>query len=336
MRASAAVLIVLMLPAGLSGQVTGDATVTVTGTGSVERLPDRAMIKLRIQASGASTADALSEHAAIVNRVVEGVRALSGSAAEVRAGSPSVWPRRAWGRAVPGVDTAFVVALQVHINAITPDTAAIVLNALADVEPPPSLSGSMNHFSISLRLEVRGSDAGDALRSANERLEALRQSLGEAGVAPSAVGASYQLSTATSPYSYSGQRPGYEHFAYSSADVRLDSLALLSRVIDAIQESGAGVSHVSYGLRDHDAALNEAYRKAVQNARDQAEALAAAAGASLGGVESISFPTPQRDYFPYISVASATERESTESPLDRPPTPIDVRVQVVVRYKLEQ
>lgn len=67
---------------------------------------------------------------------------------------------------------------------------------------------------------------------------------------------------------------------------KLDSVARLIEV--ALNAGATTVSSLEFGLSDRSAALRDALGDAVRNARMQAEALAAAAGGTLGALEELS------------------------------------------------
>jgi uncharacterized protein YggE len=78
-------------------------------------------------------------------------------------------------------------------------------------------------------------------------------------------------------------RKGYR--AHNTIEVRVDDITRVGEVIDAAVKAGANsVSEIRFDLKDRDAVEREALRKAVADARARAEAIAAGAGVSIGGI----------------------------------------------------
>ncbi len=132
------------------------------------------------------------------------------------------------------MDTLSVASIHVSIAVATLDIAVKILNTLPDLETPASLSGSQGRLSLSIKLEGKGPGPGAALQSSRERLEEVMEVFREAGVDPSAVRTDYHMSRRISRSTYEREEPRQEYRAYSTAEVTLDSLALLTRAIDAV------------------------------------------------------------------------------------------------------
>jgi len=109
------------------------------------------------------------------------------------------------------------------------------------------------------------------------------------------------------------------------AIVRLQTTdqARIDEVLKAARSQGAEASVIGYGISDLTSASAEARKAAVENARMNAQSMAAAAGGRLGRVLDIS------DYtYPDISSASAFGYESSR------PGMADVTAIVMVTYEL--
>jgi uncharacterized protein len=91
--------------------------------------------------------------------------------------------------------------------------------------------------------------------------------------------------------------------ASNNVTVRVRALAGLGEVLDAVVTDGANtLNGVAFGLQDPDPALDAARKDAVADARRKAELYAAAAGVTLGGIQSIS---EQSGYAPPMPMALA-------------------------------
>ncbi|VVB69124.1 Uncharacterised protein [uncultured archaeon] len=92
--------------------------------------------------------------------------------------------------------------------------------------------------------------------------------------------------------------------------------ASINRVMNAARSSGASAEVFGYGLSDASSAITDARKKAVANAKENAEGMAQAAGARLGKVLDIS------EYaYPDISMSEQ-------------PGMVDVTSYVVVKYEI--
>ena len=98
---------------------------------------------------------------------------------------------------------------------------------------------------------------------------------------------------------YTPQGPRDEgYFAERSLRVTTDELSDVGRIIQAAVGAGATqIDHVAYSSTEEEAARREALRRAVEKARGDAEAVAAAAGGRLGPVmllstQDVSIPRP--------------------------------------------
>lgn len=80
---------------------------------------------------------------------------------------------------------------------------------------------------------------------------------------------------------------GYQ--ANNGVTLRVKDIARLGEVIDIVVGKGANqVNTLTFDVADKTAAMDEARRKAVENAREKAQIMASAAGATVGRVISIS------------------------------------------------
>ncbi len=123
--------------------------------------------------------------------------------------------------------------------------------------------------------------------------------------------------------------------ATNTVRVEIRNLDLVSRVIDTSLTAGAtNVMSVSYWLADLARARREATVEAVRTARENAEAIAAAAGGSLGDLievrtEPIRVIGPQ----PVMQSEMMMARVAADVPTPISPRDIDVTAYVTARWK---
>lgn len=100
----------------------------------------------------------------------------------------------------------------------------------------------------------------------------------------------------------------------------------IDKILKAAKNSGAVAMIAGYGLSDPSKAVTDAKKKAVENARDDAQGMASAAGAKLGKVMSIS-DIPEYAYLDTI-MSKPFGLDSSQ------PGMVDVTSQVMVTYEM--
>jgi hypothetical protein len=123
--------------------------------------------------------------------------------------------------------------------------------------------------------------------------------------------------------------------ATNTVRVEIRNIDLVSRVIDTALTAGAtNVMSVSYWLADASRARNDATVEAVHAARAQAEAIATAAGGSLGDLveirtEPIRIIGPQ----PMMGETAMMRMQAADVPTPVSPRDIDITAYVTARWK---
>jgi uncharacterized protein YggE len=157
-----------------------------------------------------------------------------------------------------------------------PIERAIVVHGEASVRRVPDLAV------VSLAVSVRGKQPAPARDEANRRASAILAHLRELGLPEADVQAPSLVVQPT--YDYGRGSPkvtGYE--ASRPMTLRIRDAELLGPVLDGLVDDGATQVHgTTMELAEREAATREALGVAAGVARSRAEALAAAAGVSLG------------------------------------------------------
>ncbi|HJN44409.1 MAG: hypothetical protein CL477_09565 [Acidobacteria bacterium] len=141
---------------------------------------------------------------------------------------------------------------------------------------------------------------------------------------------------------YSSRRPGdtqepriVGYRASNTVSVRVDDLNLVAAVIDAALAAGANqLEGVSFGLQDDQAVRQQALRRAVDEARGKADAMAAALGVELAGIISVTeepgfVREPMMEMSRVMAVQSAPQ--TTVSPGE-----VAVSASVSIEYRLSE
>jgi uncharacterized protein YggE len=152
---------------------------------------------------------------------------------------------------------------------------AIVVSGEATLRRTPDLAV------VSLAVTVRDREVDPARDTANARASAILARLRELGIEEADVSAPSLSIQPTYDYRRGARLTGYE--ASRPISIRVRDLAALGPLLDSLVDDGATQVHgTSMELAEADAAAREALGAAVVAARGRAEALAAAAGVTLG------------------------------------------------------
>lgn len=161
----------------------------------------------------------------------------------------------------------------------------IVVSGNGSVTLPPNVAN------VSAAVETNAANAGDAVSRNNAIYERIVAALEKTGIARSDVTLSYyNMNYNPKPHVLPPQPDG-ERYGYTVSrgfNVKVREIGNAGRVADACTGAGAtAINGVSFGLADSSAARADATRKAVEDARANAEALAAAAHLHVAGIKSI-------------------------------------------------
>lgn len=141
---------------------------------------------------------------------------------------------------------------------------------------------------------------------------------------------------------YSSRRPsdaqeprivGYR--ASNTVSVRTEDLSLVAPVIDAALEAGANqLEGVSFGLQDDQAVKQQALRRAIEEARGKAAAMASALGVELDAIISVTeepgfVREPRMEISRAMAIQSAPETSIS-------PGEVSVSASVSIEYRLSE
>ncbi len=137
---------------------------------------------------------------------------------------------------------------------------------------------------VTIAAESRAKTAAEAQRLNSDAMSAVLDKIKSAGIPADAIQTTgYNLQP---EFDYAnGKQTLRDYLARNQVQVRIDALAKAGDVIAAAVGTGAtNVSNVRFDLKDREAAEREALRLAVRDARSRADAAAAGASVTLGGV----------------------------------------------------
>ena len=216
---------------------------------------------------------------------------------------------------------------------LEPVRPIIVVSANAEVDVAPDRA----HLSVAV--ESRGRTAAEA-SAASARLKiAVLDAIPRAWI-PAAQIQTTAISVAPEyEYPREGGRPtlvGYQ--ARNSVEVEVRDLTVIGAVLDAVLAAGAtNVAGPRFAIADASSARRAALELAVRKAHADAEAIAAAAGVSLGGVLEI-ISADQGEVAPMMEFTRARLTASASADVGTPVESgrITVRASVSVRYAIRQ
>jgi uncharacterized protein YggE len=162
--------------------------------------------------------------------------------------------------------------------------AAVTTTKTITVTGDGSVTTVPDRASFDFTVDTRAPSAKAALAENADAAAAVAAALKQAGVDTADIQTSeVSLSPQTTP-------AGTDVIGYAASNTIsvTTTIAKAGSIVDAAVAAGAdGVSGPSLSRSDQDAQYQDALKKAVANAHDKAQALAAAGGLSLGGVQTI-------------------------------------------------
>lgn len=191
---------------------------------------------------------------------------------------------------------------------------------------------------VTLTVEKEAATAPAAMDAASVTTQQVMDRLKADGIEDSAIEtASVTLYPIRTYDPNTGKETLTGYRAQNTITVTLSDAPTVGKVLAAGVETGVNnVSGPVWRLRDDSAAVNEALTQAATNARGRAEALAAAEGAKIGKVITMSEGTVDVPFIPvYRSYDMAEEGvKAAEPPIS--PANLDVTATVTVTYVLER
>jgi len=143
---------------------------------------------------------------------------------------------------------------------------------------------------VSVGVHTDGADATEAVNRNNEMAQQLMSALAGLGIAATDMRTTGFSIYPQQQYDQAGALAGTRYMVDNTVYITLRDLSRVGDVLGAAVGAGANnIYGVQFDVADKTAALAQARTQAIQNARSQAEELAAAAGVTLGEVQAINF-----------------------------------------------
>lgn len=205
-------------------------------------------------------------------------------------------------------------------------TPAIVTSGEASVRRVP------DQAFITLAVETRARTPRDAQKQNAASMSEVQQRIAGAGLDKDAV--------RTTGYSIqqefdfaNGRRTPREYVARNGLEIRIDAVDRTGEILDLAQAGATTISGVRFDVKDRPAAVREALRLAVVDARARAEALAVGAGQTLGRILRIDDSRENPAPMMMRMAASAKSTDDTSTALE--PGTIEIRAQVTLTVAIK-
>lgn len=184
---------------------------------------------------------------------------------------------------------------------------------------------------VTIGVDVFQPDLSEAQAQATNLMEAVTQTILDAGIDEEDVQTVNYSVNVIYRYDTQGRQDGIDGFQVSNqVSVKVRDLDQLGELLDAVVAEGANSIHgISFLVDDPTAAASQARRAAVEDARRKAEELAEAAGMQVGRILSITegyspLPVP----LPFGGAADMAQESAARVPIQVGSSEVAVDVQV--------
>jgi uncharacterized protein YggE len=165
---------------------------------------------------------------------------------------------------------------------------------------------------VFIGVHSQAENVGEALSQNNSKALAIANTIKELGVEDKDIQTSSFNIFPQQQYTPEGQLSGTIYMVDNTVNVTVRDLTILGNLLDAVVRAGANsINGINFDVLDKTAAITEARKLAIEDARSQAQELAAAAGVELGNLTSINAytntgPTPMYDAKGGMAVSTGT------------------------------
>jgi hypothetical protein len=188
---------------------------------------------------------------------------------------------------------------------------------------------------ITIGVRTEGENAAETVASNNQQAQKVIETLVGQGISEKDIQTTNFSIYPQQEYDAEGKPTGkIKYIVDNSVFVTVRDIAKVGSALDAVVKAGANtISGIQFDVADKTAALSEARKAAVNDAKAKAEELAAAAGVEVGAVQTISEFTsggPQPMYDVRASVAMA---EAASVPVQPGQMLLTVEVNIVFEIR---
>lgn len=203
-----------------------------------------------------------------------------------------------------------IVGLSILILASALTGCAPAATAPAAMQNPPSRTISVNGTGsvtitpdiayITIGVHTEGADVSEALASNTQQAKTVSDALTALGVDAKDIQTTAFNVYPMQQYGPNGEMLDLKYVVDNSVYITVRDLNKMGEILSTVVGSGANnISGIQFDVADRSKAETEARQKAVNDARAQAEELAAAAGAKLGKIQFLSANVDSSSATPY-------------------------------------
>lgn len=186
---------------------------------------------------------------------------------------------------------------------------------------------------VTASVEARAKSARDAQRQNADAMAAVLKRLVDGRVPKEAIRTiGYDLQQELD--FVQGKRVARDFVARNAIEVRIDDVARVGEIVDAVVQAGAtSVSGIRFDLQDRAAVEREALRLAVADARARADAAAGGAGRTIDRVIRIDDTREGRSIPPRPMMTMARVEQAQDTPIE--PGVIEIHARVTLTASLK-
>ena len=150
---------------------------------------------------------------------------------------------------------------------------------------------------INIGVQSESENVAEALNMNNEQAQAVANALIGLGVAQEDIQTTAFNVYPQMQYSPMGEEMGTKYMVDNTVYITVHDLQNLGTLLDTVVRSGANsINGISFDVTDKQSAISEARELAIQNAKSQAEELAAASGVEIVRIKYLSAYTNNTPY----------------------------------------
>jgi len=146
---------------------------------------------------------------------------------------------------------------------------------------------------VNIGVQSQSPDVAEALSQNNVQSQAVADELAKLGVEAKDIQTSAFNISPQQQYSPEGKMTGVIYIVNNTVFVTVRDLQKLGQMLDAVVKSGANsINSVSFDVLDKTSAITQARKVAIENARKNAEEIAADSGVQLGNLITVNTYVP--------------------------------------------
>lgn len=207
-----------------------------------------------------------------------------------------------------------------------PRTLSVNGNGVVTLEPDIAM--------IQIGVQTENKNAQEAVAENNQQTQQLFDALAAAGIAENDIKTSNFSIYPRQEWDQDGKPVGVTYMVNNTVSMTIRDLTQVGSVLDAAVQAGANNIHgIQFDVENREAAQQQAMTAAVENARERAEVLAAAAGVELADVLSIQTYLGGGTPIPYEKTLVMAEGAGGSVPVATGELQITVDVSVIYEIR---